>query len=442
MKYCPSVHQLVVASLVLAPATAGKESSKANKMMPVNELAKSLSLHYGSKTAKTGLYDMTTSQGKSSKLLNSSDTVDITGKSSKLEEMISLSMDSKSAKSLPHHADASSITGKASKIEDGISLSMDSKSVKSVAHTASPVTTGKSSKVEDISQSTDGKSAKTTAHTATLGTADKGAKSEKGVALSMDSKSAKSISHDTMSLPTAATLIEEADEFWIEYESKTGKDPSVLDGKSAKSKAAKDSDVMSMQGTTLSMDDTKGKEPSGHDGKSSKSKAAKEFDGISMQGSSMDHTQGKSGKVGKVSDSVDSKAFKTSIHSLSLGADAKTSKSENAGLAKSGKSLSLSLQYAESLMPSESPSLQPSAAALSRKLVRLDFYLMFYQNKRPIILLFANLSSTTEIVTARPTSGDFLFGAKTAKLFKEDGGKNATEALFEAIFGPGDKRDR
>ena len=428
---------------MLAPATASKESSKANKMMSVNELAKSLSLHYGSKTAKTGLYDMATSQGKSSKLLNSSDTVDITGKSSKLEDRISLSMDSKSAKSIPRHADASSITGKASKIEDGISLSMDSKSVKSVAHTASPVTTGKSSKVEDISQSTDGKSAKTTAHTATLGTADKGAKSEKGVALSMDSKSAKSISHDTMSLPTAATLIEEADEFWIEYETKTGKEPSGLDGKSAKSKAAKDSDVMSMQGTTLSMDDTKGKEPSGHGGKSSKSKAAKEFDGISMQGSSMDHTQGKSGKVGKVSDSVDSKAFKTSIHSLSLGADAiaKTSKSENAGLAKSGKSLSLSLQYAESLMPSESPSLQPSAAALSRKLVALDFYLMFYQNQRPI-LLFANLASNTEIVTARPTSGDFLFGAKTAKLFKEDDGKNATEALFEAIFGPGDKRDR
>ena len=52
----------------------------------------------------------------------------------------------------------------------------------------------------------------------------------------------------------------------------------------------------------------------------------------------------------------------------------------------------------------------------------------------------------TEIVTAKPTTGNFLFGAKTAKLFKGGGGgdetKNATEALFEAIFGPGDKRDR
>ena len=343
MKYHLSVHHLLVASLVLAPAAAAtKESSKANKMMSMNELEKSMSLHYGSKSSKTELYNTATSpsQGKSSKL-NSSDESGIAGKATKIEDGISLSMDSKSVKGASHTATPGT-TGKASKIEDGISLSMNSKAEKSVPHSAS-----------------------------SSGTTNKGAKSEKGVALSMDSKSSKSISHNTTA--EAAILIEEADEFWIEYETKTGKEPSGLDGKSAKSKAAKDSEGMSMEGMILSVDNSKGgKEPS---------KAAKEFDGISMQGSalSMDYMS-KSGKIGKASDSVDSKAFKTSIHGPSFSADAiaKTSKSDNVVLTKSGKSLSLSLEYAESHMPSESPSVQPSAAALTRKLICLK---MFCQTK-------------------------------------------------------------
>ena len=106
MKYHLSVHHLLVASLVLAPAAAAtKGSSKANKMMSMNELEKSMSLHYGSKSSKTELYNAATSpsQGKSSKL-NSSDESGISGKATKIEDGISLSMDSKSVKGASHTA--------------------------------------------------------------------------------------------------------------------------------------------------------------------------------------------------------------------------------------------------------------------------------------------------------------------------------------------------
>jgi hypothetical protein len=52
--------------------------------------------------------------------------------------------------------------------------------------------------------------------------------------------------------------------------------------------------------------------------------------------------------------------------------------------------------------------------------------------------------------TAKPTLGNFLFGAKTAKLLKPDGdgeadditsNTDATTNIFDAIFGKGDEEE-
>jgi hypothetical protein len=51
--------------------------------------------------------------------------------------------------------------------------------------------------------------------------------------------------------------------------------------------------------------------------------------------------------------------------------------------------------------------------------------------------------SALDPVTSKPTLGNFLFGAKTAKLTKPDGEDegDATTSIYEAIFGKGDEDD-
>jgi hypothetical protein len=176
---------------------------------------------------------------------------------------------------------------------------------------------------------------------------------------------------------------------------------SVTGGKGGK--AGQDMSVPALSMYQSSSKSGKGSKASGVQGKHA-DVDSKAFKSSKAEVDAKAFKTGKSGKSLSLSvenhADVDSKAFK----SPSVGVDAKALKS-----GKAGKSLSLSLEYMSetpSSAPSSAPSMQPNANP----------------------------------TTARPT-GNFLFGAKTSKLFKpkeDSSNEDATDALFEAIFGNGD----
>ena len=145
--------------------------------------------------------------------------------------------------------------------------------------------------------------------------------------LSMDSKASKSDSKaekETLSMPAAKTMKEEAEEFWAEYEAKTGKGPSSVESKSDKvislsmdSKAAKGERMVDMSIPA---------------GKTTKESAT------DMSMSKADKNMSMESKAEKIALSMDSKAAKSNPVTMEI-----TDKyvSELPHDAKAGKALSM-----------------------------------------------------------------------------------------------------
>ena len=146
-------------------------------------------------------------------------------------------------------------------------------------------------------------------------------------ALSMDSKASKSDSKaekETLSMPAAKTMKEEAEEFWAEYEAKTGKGPSSVESKADKT-------------ISLSMDTKAAKGERMVDMSMPAGKTTKES-ATDMSLSKADKNMSIESKTEKIALSMDSKAAKSNPVTMEITEEYVSDLPHDA---KAGKALSM-----------------------------------------------------------------------------------------------------